>query len=469
MNLTRGLMTCPVTLVLLSVCTTAQVVIGAPKVAVQWDTLYTHDGMYAGTPPGVECVGLVVSNHGEMGHAGLGRVNMDYAESGLECGTRPEDAIYLYSGSPFVILADDASGTNASLTCSYGDVSGSKPCAWVPTGEPGNAVGGLVACAEGLSQYSTKVVSKEGAIGLERFFYWVRNDTDVGVSIVAVTKIYSQDGLPHHHVTIGSVNDWNVPSDSVNVNASASTSGMISIQGTDTSLSQACQPNSNRYAAEAFGGWTTQFGLDQNDCSNNTMPWSSLAASQRLLRDTNLARDGSTIIDPPQPDARAWWEEIGGNPGLHPDPLPGDQAQWLTCVFDYNLGATETLWFWTVLATVRDGGAYSLAATASYAKQWFTFYVRQCHGNCCVCRKGDVNGSYERTDEITLGDIMLLVDVKFISGDCSKLTCMAEADVNGDGGNNPNCEDHNTLGDIMTLVDYLFITGPENMTLPLCF
>jgi len=87
---------------------------------------------------------------------------------------------------------------------------------------------------------------------------------------------------------------------------------------------------------------------------------------------------------------------------------------------------------------------------------------------CCEGRVGDANGEGEYPDEITLGDIMLLVDVKFVSSDCSKLPCLAEADVNQDGGDNPNCDDHVTLGDIMTLVDFLFITCPENGTLPEC-
>jgi len=87
---------------------------------------------------------------------------------------------------------------------------------------------------------------------------------------------------------------------------------------------------------------------------------------------------------------------------------------------------------------------------------------------CCEGRVGDANGSNEPADEITLGDIMLMVDVKFISGDCSKLTCLTEADVNQDGGANPTCEDHVTLGDIMTLVDFLFITGPDVATLKKC-
>jgi hypothetical protein len=91
------------------------------------------------------------------------------------------------------------------------------------------------------------------------------------------------------------------------------------------------------------------------------------------------------------------------------------------------------------------------------------------YGNsCCTGRVGDANMQGDYPDEVTLGDIMLMVDVKFISGDCNKLACVAEADVNQDGGSEPTCEDHVTLGDIMFLVDHLFITGPENSTLPEC-
>ena len=78
---------------------------------------------------------------------------------------------------------------------------------------------------------------------------------------------------------------------------------------------------------------------------------------------------------------------------------------------------------------------------------------------CCVIRVGNANGEGDYPDEVTLGDIMLMVDVKFISGDCTKVPCVAEADVNQDGGANPTCEDHVTLGDIMVLVDFLFISN----------
>ena len=78
---------------------------------------------------------------------------------------------------------------------------------------------------------------------------------------------------------------------------------------------------------------------------------------------------------------------------------------------------------------------------------------------CCVGRVGDANGL--DGDEPTLGDIMLLVDAKFIAGRCDGvIECLEEGDVNQSGGATPDCDDI-TLGDIMTLVDYLFITGPS--------
>jgi len=97
-----------------------------------------------------------------------------------------------------------------------------------------------------------------------------------------------------------------------------------------------------------------------------------------------------------------------------------------------------------------------------------TFDAHTTVTSCCVGRVGDANGQGDYPDEVSLGDIMLMIDAKFISGDCSKLPCIAEADVTQDGGANPNCDDHVTLGDIMTLVDFLFITGPEIAILPDC-
>jgi len=85
--------------------------------------------------------------------------------------------------------------------------------------------------------------------------------------------------------------------------------------------------------------------------------------------------------------------------------------------------------------------------------------------SCCVQRVGDANGI--GGDEPTLGDLVVMIDAKFISGYCDGIiACLAEADINLSGGADPTCDDI-TMGDISILQDYLFITGPS-LGLPDC-
>jgi len=85
---------------------------------------------------------------------------------------------------------------------------------------------------------------------------------------------------------------------------------------------------------------------------------------------------------------------------------------------------------------------------------------------CCTMRVGNADGSEEEMP--SLGDVMTIVDAKFITGNCNVISCLDEADINKSASSFATCDDV-TLGDIMTLVDYLFITGPENATLPVCY
>jgi subtilisin family serine protease len=139
-------------------------------------------------------------------------------------------------------------------------------------------------------------------------------------------------------------------------------------------------------------------------------------------------------------------------------------------------GPIASLWFRSlqpgVLGTVPIDTAsnyqYPLSFSAANGSYQPVSVGGSVVASCCQGVVGNADGQGIYPDEVTLGDIMLMVDAKFVSGDCSKLPCVAEADVNQDGGLNPNCDDHVTLSDIMALVDYLFITGPQNMTLPNC-
>jgi hypothetical protein len=87
-------------------------------------------------------------------------------------------------------------------------------------------------------------------------------------------------------------------------------------------------------------------------------------------------------------------------------------------------------------------------------------------GDACSCVGTTGNANCDPEDKVTIGDISVLIDAKFIT--MGMLCNVAEADVNQSGGVSPTEADV-TIGDISMLIDYLFIAGPENMSLPDCF
>lgn len=77
---------------------------------------------------------------------------------------------------------------------------------------------------------------------------------------------------------------------------------------------------------------------------------------------------------------------------------------------------------------------------------------------CCIGQVGNANGI--GTDVPTIGDVSVMIDALFISGDINVIACLPEADINQSGGLSVYPADI-TIGDISTLIDYLFITGPS--------
>jgi hypothetical protein len=453
---------------------------------VVWDTVMTHPNMLSPfLAPAGACVALAVGNMGELGYgAGSdGRVGLDYqdASGGVmgvtrrECDTATgKIRIYLVSASPFVILADASNGTGAELTQSFNDYNQADEASFDPTPDKGSLSGGANAVKGYDSAYTGRFVNRDTTIAMERIVYGPRSSDPVNSTInfmIVYTKVYSADGQPHNHMTVGNVSDWDIPSDKYNHNqGGVSPAGFVYVQGTDTTGHDACAYNAGRFATEAFGGGYTSAEWLADTCTNNISYKSSHGVFQPLMIDTSLW--GATPVSPPSPNPLAWWVTDSVS-GLHIDPVVPDSgidlALFLTYKHDYNLSATDTLHFWTVMTTTPRGGTLAeLENQVSYAKNWYIGTVRGCNPSCCQGRVGNANGQGEYPDEITLGDIMLLVDVKFISGDCSKLTCIAECDVTQDGGANPTCEENVTLGDIMTLVDFLFITGPDVAVLKTC-
>ncbi len=441
---------------------------------VVWDTVQTHVNMFdTYLFPEGECVALAVGNNGDLGWGAgsSGAVNMDYAESELECGDRARDSSYLVGSSTFTILADDGSGTNAQLTQSFNDANQTDATGWDPIGTKGSITGGLSSGGDYDSTYTGVFVNLDTTIAMERVVYGPRSadpNNEIINFMVVHTKVYSGDGAGHDHVTLGNVVDWDVPAELVPENTSGvSAGGFVYMQGTDTTGVLSCQSHTARFGTEAFAG--AYLSTPGEECGTAANPYSVNGMIQTIMVDTTHERDGTDLV-PDQPLVEDWLTGVGVS-GLNGDATVQDQAIWMTYVYDYSLGANDTLNYWTVISTVRDGDLSDLEAQVAYAKIWLSESgaggMYPCATGCCVDRVGDANGL--GGDEPTIGDVSVMIDAKFITGTCDGIIeCLDEADVNQSGPPKAATCGDVTIGDISILIDYLFITG-STLGLNSCF
>ncbi|MCX6835536.1 MAG: hypothetical protein NTW07_10465 [candidate division Zixibacteria bacterium] len=143
-----------------------------------WDTVLTHEQMFVpfGEVEG-ECVALAVGNFGELGYGAgtVGGVNLDYYESGRECGTRLRDALYLFGSTAFTILASASDGTGAELTQVQGDRNQVDVTGFDPIGTKGTMTQGVNSVKGYDSVYTGRFVNRDTTIAMERIVYAPRS------------------------------------------------------------------------------------------------------------------------------------------------------------------------------------------------------------------------------------------------------------------------------------------------------
>ncbi len=117
--------------------------------------------------------------------------------------------------------------------------------------------------------------------------------------------------------------------------------------------------------------------------------------------------------------------------------------------------------YW-VSVTTFDFGSMAAGAAPAESPILGNSLKRWPAGDCCNGTVGNVN--CDAGEEIGIGDVSVLIDFLFITGE--PLCCLQEADVNRSGGATPIASDI-SLSDIYVLIDYLFVTGPS-LGLPSC-
>ncbi len=412
-------------------------------VGVNYDTISTG------------CIRLAVGRNGNMGGQGgeNGRANMDYFLSGFECDAPPDTvtdtilgdaSVYLYDASPIIM-----SGTLGNLTASWSIFQdgfateyGFKPVADLETYGP-------VTGANYDGWTSGTFVTVDSAIAVEKTWYAPTdgNTPSCGSSfIVQVMKIYSYDGAAHNNLVIGEAMDWDVPSDTGSNNGAGLDfpNNYIYLRGAEYDADPVeCQQNNARFGGAAFIGWETQLGgtfNDGNDALNYYGMYTALNEDFVYPRPSRL--EGG--FDPDE-----LYTNMTDNSGLTANPTQTDQHMVMTLSTDFDLAGNDTLWVYTVFATVRNGGTSDFGAAIAAGRQWYQDNLAG-GGGCCVGNTGNVNN--DGGGAVDLSDLIYFVNFLFLGGPAP--ACPAAANINGDTG----CA--LDLSDLIYLVNFLFLGGP---------
>ncbi len=237
---------------LLAVFVLFGVVPWASATEIVWDTISTGR------------VRLVVSNVGQigrMGSQGSGGVNMDYAGMGLDCDTTAR--VYLFDGGPFVMRQDSAGYYTwaTSLYQSSGTTHGFVPLGDTPSQHfTGPNYDGF---------RTGTFVTADSSIGMRASFYAPTDlahllhcafgaDSTSFDFVIGKYEVFSLSTDTMRHVTVGFLNDWEVPSSTPKINSvhEVSPYGPKYLTGVDSNLST-CAQNSQRVATSSVLGFTT--------------------------------------------------------------------------------------------------------------------------------------------------------------------------------------------------------------------
>jgi photosystem II stability/assembly factor-like uncharacterized protein len=388
---------------------------------VDWDTVSTT------------CTRLIVGTNGNFGNQGHGKVNMDYASFGDCDSLNPNAWIYVYGGSP-VICYIDGNDTIANWTIwgkdSFNLVDDrNQP---VPT----------VVTSEYEVYESGTFVTCDSTIALEKT-WWAPQPPDTGQFVIQCLRLYSYDGLSHSGLAIGEAIDWDIPSDNNVDNNGGFYAGekLVYLQGLESD-GMGCQPNDHRFGGQAF------IGFSVNDtCSIDTTsePHGAYTISNEVYVWPNNGFVASQLYEKMQ------------ETGYSAYPTAVDQSIIMTYFAGYNLNDDDTLYVYSVIASVQNGTVDSLYENVQKAKQWFLDHVApSCAPLCIPPLRGNVD--YDPSDAINVGDLAYLVAYLFDQPPGPAPPCFEEADVDASLSIN--------VGDLAYLVSYLFDQPPGPAPVP---
>jgi hypothetical protein len=421
-------------------------------VGLQFDTLYTTTT--PASPPESVYVALVATSHGEYGYNGNsnnGGYNLDYTLFGGDCDENA--GTYLYSGGPYVVQDTGGGYEFSAAVHNQGFVSRSAFKPVLDFALPASSSGPNYD-----KWFTGTFVNWDTSLAFEQELWAPTGGGDSTNFMIQMFRVFAADTAAHNNLALGSIIDWDIPSDEGSDNLTGISAGAktVYIQGFDTTdvgcpgdTACDCQANMDRYGAQSFLGWYSNTVFNADNCANDNNfhgVFSELNDSLLFLADSVL---GGVL-----------WDKAGTNTGQNAYQGQEDDLHTvMTYLHNVNLGATDTLTFYTVLTTVHEGSDADIVSQVNTARQWWADNVRPGCPNligCCVGLTGNVDG--DEADLVDVGDLTALIAYLYIPPNPEPV-CFEEANVDGDSGGLVD------VGDLTALIAYLYIPpNPEPAT-----
>lgn len=397
-------------------------------VGLKWDTVSTG------------CTRLVVSNNGEVGKLGLGKVNMDYVALGGDCDTTSK--VYAYDGGPIVIRK---SGSNYiySNAMWQGDFNTEQAFKPYSQGSGASVIGG-----PGYDGFFTGTfVNKDTTIGVRRTYYAPTVGSDTCNFIIQKSVFFGIGGAKNN-VTVGEILDWDIPSYSGSLNDGRvlTSKNVVYQQGLDTSTTR-CQKHYDRFGSISFLGMYTKDQYQADNCANDV----SLHGAYLMLNDTLFKYD--TLAN--SGEGAYFWNQMGALAGLTAAPSQGKDLH-MVMTYKHNIPSLDTLTAYTALVSVKNGDTTALKTGFDKARNWYFNHLRsECTlgPSCCIAlsldgRSGNVDGDPGKGVDIS--DLSALIDFLYIS--FTPPPCMLSANIDGDVLFGVD------ISDLSALIDFLYIS-----------
>ncbi|MDH4035533.1 MAG: hypothetical protein OEV80_17195, partial [candidate division Zixibacteria bacterium] len=410
-----------------------------------WDTISTG------------CLALTVSNHGNFGNQGIGKVNMDFFDYG-DCDDleQPQDtipgnsAVYLNDASPVICWRDQSE----TVHCNWSIFNDGFPSehGFIPLGHADSVPFFYGMSCDSVPEslfvddtYMSRFATHDTSIQIEQ--WWVHPDQSASQGanwIIQILRIKSADGQTHTGLNIGEAIDWDIPADSAvrNLSGFSASERMVYQQGAEYNDDyEECQENSDRYGGVALlnikeddGGTVTESPDPYGGWSGSNSLWvypnEGFVPSE--LDSLMTARDGYVLSDS----------------------IYADLFSVMTFKSGYTLTPTRELWVFKCLITSRLGFA-AFMATVQECQDWYVDNLKTPVCGCCMPPiRGNVD--YDPDDQVTIADLVCFVDFMFFFA-CS-MECFEESDLTGDGAID--------ISDLVWMVDFMFTGGPPPVACP---